>query len=686
MVCRRSSRVATGLMGWGLVLGLPTIGLAQDRGDGQSSTRISEPLREGGLDQGRTVPRDDTSIDPGAIGAEPLGEGAIPNLPEPGGRRRLPGEDADLPEPGLDPELPPAGTPAAPGFTPIFPEDIPTALDPSFLGGGPDLTQSQRESLRSSEDRLLPAARSISDPAQRSLALNRIALSKISSGRYDEARSAVEEASAAALSMPRGLLRDLRLIAIYRTYVEMAHDRVVEAVPTISPIGPLLPQGDDEPEADRRGDFLKLSEEEYARAADLVGAIDNKKYRNEHLASVVQAQAIDSMKICNDASRAYSSRAYLRDKAPELLEYADRILVQAANQAARIDQAVWQDQSMIVLAIAAARSNQFSRSVSIARRIPRAEARSEALMQLAGSLARVAATFRVQYGEAIENSWKSLRSGIETVGALPPSSAGLEDFGVTMARQNLVDELIFRIDGHNQLARAIRQVSDEVLLQLQQNETVRSDVASPLGDSRVLIGTVEELGNAADSLGRELATLRDTLSRRRNSPTSLDPGQPTTPASPPLPTLDDPQVAAVQRASEQVIDVIGRLSEPLDRASTPTYQECARSVAMIRDADPRANAAALLVDNLLAVGRFADARAATRLIPDVNRRYSTLAIIAHSQGQRGLAAEASDWIAAEVPADRQSLLYRSVEEGVISSLSRLRSRSGGGFGQGLATP
>ncbi len=314
MAFGQTRRILRFVLGCAIILGPAEFCRAQSRGDGQSSTRISGPLNEG-LDSSETVPRSDITVDPGAIGPEPVPLNPLPGERVPrGGEPGMiggPGEP-NLPGIGPNPDMPPDDSAAPPGFSPLFPEDIPTALDPSFLGGGPSLTPVQQEKLTSAEDRLLPDALAIVDPGERSLALNRVAESNISGRRYDEARRVLDEASRAARAMQPGLIRDLRLISISRTYVDLAHDRVVEAVPTISPAGALFSTRDEASERKiSRPEWLRQSAEEFAQAAALVQALENPNYRYEQLASIVQAQAIDSMKICNDASRALSIRRIL---------------------------------------------------------------------------------------------------------------------------------------------------------------------------------------------------------------------------------------------------------------------------------------------------------------------------------------------------------------------------------------
>lgn len=110
------------------------------------------------------------------------------------------------------------------------------------------------------------------------------------------------------------------------------------------------------------------------------------------------------------------------------------------------------------------------------------------------------------------------------------------------------------------------------------------------------------------------------------------------------------------------------------KGATATYGEAARAIASIPLDDPRAVLAGVLIDNLIAVGRFDDARASIALYPDNPRRLVALGAIAESQGLRGSAGSALAWINRDVPAEHRSQLYRRVSNGVVISIEHNRSR------------
>jgi hypothetical protein len=126
-------------------------------------------------------------------------------------------------------------------------------------------------------------------------------------------------------------------------------------------------------------------------------------------------------------------------------------------------------------------------------------------------------------------------------------------------------------------------------------------------------------------------------------------------------------------------DALVRIAEIQARGDHPdeataTYEEAARAVASIPLDDPRAVLAGVLIDNLISVGRFDDARASVVLYPDTPRRLIALGAVAESQGRRGAAEEARKWIGRDVPEQYRSVLYRRVADGIIEAVEQNRSR------------
>lgn len=110
-------------------------------------------------------------------------------------------------------------------------------------------------------------------------------------------------------------------------------------------------------------------------------------------------------------------------------------------------------------------------------------------------------------------------------------------------------------------------------------------------------------------------------------------------------------------------------------AARATYEEAAKAVASIAQPDPRAVLTTALIDNLILVGRYEDARANIALFPDRDHRLKALATVAFSQGRHGDGPAAKEWIARDIPAQFRPLLNRKVEEGILEAVEEARARS-----------
>ncbi|WP_169977410.1 hypothetical protein [Tautonia rosea] len=106
-----------------------------------------------------------------------------------------------------------------------------------------------------------------------------------------------------------------------------------------------------------------------------------------------------------------------------------------------------------------------------------------------------------------------------------------------------------------------------------------------------------------------------------------------------------------------------------DQATTD-YAEAARTVASIPIADLRSTLNNVLIESLIAAGRFPDARRCVVFYPTDIDRLEALGAVAESMGSRGLSDEARDWIFREVRPEYRDQLYRRVNDGVLSTLER----------------
>ena len=111
-----------------------------------------------------------------------------------------------------------------------------------------------------------------------------------------------------------------------------------------------------------------------------------------------------------------------------------------------------------------------------------------------------------------------------------------------------------------------------------------------------------------------------------------------------------------------------------DRA-TATYTEAARAVASIANTDPRAILTGVLIDSLISMARFDDARSSIAMLgPDRERRVKALGAIAEAQGRRGLGDSAREWISRE-PADIRPYLFRRAVDGLLTTLEQYRTKT-----------
>ncbi len=133
-----------------------------------------------------------------------------------------------------------------------------------------------------------------------------------------------------------------------------------------------------------------------------------------------------------------------------------------------------------------------------------------------------------------------------------------------------------------------------------------------------------------------------------------------------------PQPEVRTEALVRIAESQARRGDP--SGATTSYREAAKAVASIPLEDPRAVLAGVLIDNLISVGRFDDARASIILYPDTSRQLIALGAVAESQGRRGAADSARAWISRDVPAAYRPQLLRRVNNGVLTAVEQNRSR------------
>jgi hypothetical protein len=327
-------------------------------GTGQESGRLG----------GTTGTGTESGTGPGSLPSrEPLLPSVGPRQPLPGGR--MPRTSGPIP--------------LGPGATTNFPDNpalFPSPTMPEGEPGASDLFQVSPEVLRD--------ARAITDPGERSLALQRTANAAIFSQQLPLSRQALIEAAEAALRVPVPLIHDQRLTAIIISMSNLAEASLREGKVDMS-----LPEIEgDQPSALPNVDRVKVigqAEETWNRATDLAWRILNPTYRVEMLYRVVDNAAYGSQVIINEFPHGGESKHDGQNAEGRAIEAAaDRVLANAAATAVRIERPVWRDRALVQITIAASASKQFARGLQIARTIPHPEVRSDALIRLADAQAR----------------------------------------------------------------------------------------------------------------------------------------------------------------------------------------------------------------------------------------------------------------------------------------------------------
>lgn len=239
---------------------------------------------------------------------------------------------------------------------------------------------------------LVKNAKLIGTVDERSLALQRIANSAISSNQLFMAHQILEDAVSSAVAVQTPLVRDQRLIAIV-TSLTILNDALLREGQkgTLAP-----PPADLKPEAVPKrpdpGVLIRLARLEWNRAAYLAGLIGNPTYRNEMLYRVAESEASGSASIANefieddlDPAKPDKARAD-RNKAYQTA--ADEELVDSYNVASKIERPIWRYRAMVRIALQASDSRQYDRGFEFSRKIGNPESRTEALLLIAEALCR----------------------------------------------------------------------------------------------------------------------------------------------------------------------------------------------------------------------------------------------------------------------------------------------------------
>jgi hypothetical protein len=234
---------------------------------------------------------------------------------------------------------------------------------------------------------LLQEARAVEEPSQRALALARIALLQAFNENYDEAKQAVAEAAQAVDQIEDRVFHDLRGAAVIRAQLDLAQSVGRKA---FQPLGFL--EAADAPKADAeapdRAQLLSIMEEAGHEAAALAGRLKSPTQRNELRLAVANALSADASDVFKNLSPEKGQPKLSEEDAKELGNVADRLNLLAIETAKAIEQPNWRDRALVQVAANAASGQQYERAVEVARSIPAADIRYEALGRIADGMAR----------------------------------------------------------------------------------------------------------------------------------------------------------------------------------------------------------------------------------------------------------------------------------------------------------
>lgn len=387
----------------GLVLGV-ACAATPGSAAGQTSPRQTNPSTGSGEGTGTgTGIRPGTSSSPGQTstldptrpgGATPGGPDARAALPGRAGQdpeRVRPGAPAPFPPMGEDPRIsgdrsPGARLPEDLEGRPQLPTDLTTGQPP--LGGleGYGLRRVDPEKLDAVREQLIPDARAIADPSDRSLAFDRIARSLILYDRWDDASTAILEGGRAAVQVTDPLVHDARLMALATTSIllteKLAREATVEDFYTDTlDTRPARTLED-------RLDLLERARRVMSHAGDLVSQIRNANFASYTLTLLAENQAINSQAVARYADRLRADSDGSDADHRSLASKADALLVESEGLAWRSRIPIWRDAALVRVVASASSSRQFERGVRIARRIPGPEPRADALIRLAEGMAR----------------------------------------------------------------------------------------------------------------------------------------------------------------------------------------------------------------------------------------------------------------------------------------------------------
>jgi len=361
MIPPRDPKRLPAALALGLALGLPAAALAQSPGVSSGSgagtgTGSSAGSGFNSTGTGNSAGAGIGSTGTGSESASGTGRNTLPSF---GGDGRMRGADVPL-------------------------SALPTATNRPLRG-----LEVGQEQVTVIDSKLLDTARSVADPADRALVLQRIADTKITFGqRLTDAHVALAEAAQAAVLLPPSTLKDRRLMSIVETLLKLGDSQVRAGLqPDAGDVDPaesgVAPPR--EKDAILGTAWLDRAAGEWGRADRVATAIGNPNFRGQMLSRVAEARAVGASQMAGEAAGAEPTEP--RSERPRrdnpLVARADGVLAAAVAEADRIDRPVWHDNALQSIATKASNAGRFPRALDAARAVGRPEIRVDAFVRVA---------------------------------------------------------------------------------------------------------------------------------------------------------------------------------------------------------------------------------------------------------------------------------------------------------------
>ena len=241
-----------------------------------------------------------------------------------------------------------------------------------------------QEQINVMDAKLLAEARTVTDPAERALVMERIAHTKIIrlDPRLKEAHDALVEAAQAAALLPPSSLKDRRLMSICETLLQLADAEVRQGLQPDLGDSDVAPP----PEKGTSGTvWLDRASDAWERADRTGLAIGNPNFRGYELRMVAEARAVGAAQMAADAAASAESEAPSERPRREnpLTTRANGVLAVAIAEAGQIDRPVWHDQALQTVASKASNAGLFGRGLEACRAVGRPEIRVDSFVRVA---------------------------------------------------------------------------------------------------------------------------------------------------------------------------------------------------------------------------------------------------------------------------------------------------------------